>query len=59
MKKNELAIITCHDLNLVKTGLDYDKAKDFKEKSIVYVLHVYDFTEGKNNFNMNIDEKIE
>ena len=29
------------------------------EKELIYVLYVHDFSEGKNNFSMSVDEKIE
>lgn len=60
MKKRELSIIRCFDTkDLVKCGIDYEGLKGIVNKELIYVIYVHDFSEGKNNFSMNIDEKIE
>lgn len=60
MKKRELSIIRCYDTSdLIKNGLDYEGLKGKINKELVYVIYVHNFSEGKNNFNMTIDEKIE
>lgn len=48
---------------MIKSGKDYEIIKErygeVLPKNIFYILKVIEYTEGKNNFNMTIDEKIE
>lgn len=60
MKKRELSIIRCYETkDLIKNGIDYEGMKGMIEKELIYVIYVHTFSEGKNNFSMTIDEKIE
>ncbi|CAD8087144.1 unnamed protein product [Paramecium sonneborni] len=60
MKKRELSIIRCYDTkDLIKNGIDYEGMKGMIQKELIYVIYVHTFSEGKNNFSMTIDEKIE
>lgn len=60
MKKNELAIIKCFDTTgLITNGVDYEGLKGIIPKQLIYIIHVFDFSEGKTNFSMSVDEKIE
>ena len=62
MKKKEISQIICKDNTLISYGKDYDiimeKIGHIPPK-VEYILRVYKFTDGKNTYNMTIDEKIE
>ncbi len=62
MKIDEIARIECNDKKLISHGRDYDiivKALQEVPPTVEYIVRLYTFTEGKNTFNMTIDEKIE
>jgi hypothetical protein len=63
MKKNEISNIEITDNTLVRFGKDFEILKekfgDNIPKKFNYLIKVYNFTEGKNTFNMTIDEKCE
>jgi FK506-binding protein 4/5 len=62
MKKNEIARLVCNDKTLIQLGRDHDvivKHLGAVPDVVEYVVRLYSFTEGKNTFNMTIDEKIE
>lgn len=59
-KKQELALFYCGNVPELVRKENFDgKLMKPLPKRIYYYIKVYDFTEGKNNFTMNIDEKIE
>ncbi|KRX10355.1 hypothetical protein PPERSA_00835 [Pseudocohnilembus persalinus] len=62
MKKGEVSNIYCYNSDgLIKNGRDFEIIKEKcgdVPKNIIYILKCIDYTEGRNNFNMTIDEKI-
>ena len=61
MKKQEFSSLECTDPTLIKYGRDDDiliKQVGSIPQNVKYIVKLYTFTEGKNTFNMTIDEKI-
>ena len=60
-KKGEVAEVICQDLKLVNKGMDLEALLKSGEqpKTIVYLIKLYNFSEGKNTFTMTIEEKVD
>lgn len=63
MKPAEIAEIECRDKELFQNGHDFEDYKKHNQiadlpEVIHLVVRVYNFTDGKNCFNMEIDEKV-
>ena len=61
MKKGEVAEVICQDLTLVNKGMDLEALQKSGEqpKTMVYLIKLYNFSEGKNTFTMTVEEKVD
>lgn len=64
MKPAEVAEIECRDREMFEYGSDFEDYKHYMKvetvpETVFLLVRVYNFTEGKNCFNMELPEKVE